>query len=180
MLKEQKETLIVCSVIGFAILISYVFVIQKHRNGSFDFWLGINEPTTRILYIFMLLAVIGFFMMVVDYCTKDTLPIDGLLSHKYAFVSLVGVALICALLWSIFVIQLSQAQSSTMQKVWGGLTSTSLIGTAVASLLILAGQFERSDGSVIAIVGALLFCIVTVLVDGIAWNSKLIYKLVHS
>ena len=56
------------------------------------------------------------------------------------------------------------------------LTSGSLIVTALCSILLLAGQLESQEPSWYATLGLLLFCLVTVLGDGVGWNARFLVR----
>ena len=183
----KKTTLITCIVGGLLVLASYVPIGVLHSRSEFDFWLGLPSNTRQWLYALMFLAAAGFCMVIYDYLNRD-LPIDGLFARLdgYAFPIIIGIILLFSFLWSVFVILLSQQSNSTnltsvestlASKGIGIATSVSLIIVAVATILLIAGQSERSDSTPQALLGAVLLGVVTVLVDGVAWDSKLLYKL---
>lgn len=181
----KKTTLITCIVGGLLVLASYVPIAVLQSRSDFDFWLGFASSTRQWLYALMLVAATGFCLVIYDYMARD-LPMDGLFAklNGYLFPIIIGTILFFSFLWSVFVLLLSNQASnnltsteSTASKGLGIATSVSLIVVAVATIFLIAGQAERSDSSPQGLIGGVLLGIVTVLVDGVAWNSKLLYKL---
>ena len=52
----------------------------------------------------------------------------------------------------------------------------SLVCTAIASILLLAGSIESDQPKWYIVLGLILLSIVTVLGDGVVWNANYIYK----
>lgn len=170
---EQKATLAVTCVLGAAVLGSYVPIAKDQVTKRFDHWLGIPNGTRYMFYALQLLAAVGFVTFILHYCTNTTEYQQGLFSYGKAVVpSLVGVLLLSSIGWSIGTVQHMRNPS----KATAALVSGSLIVTALCSLLLLAGQLETQDPAWYASLGLLLFCLVTVLGDGVGWNARFLLQ----
>ena len=173
----QKSVLVLVGVLGPSILASYIPIVLRQRSSAnnFDFWLGMPRPLLPLLYFLMLLAGGGFLAVITDYLQKQ--PVDGLFGkHPAVFPAVVGTILVSSLLWSFFVLGLSTASSNSRRKLFLILSSLTLAGTGIGAVLLLAGTAERPDPPALVLGGALAFALVTVLVDGVAWNARSIVQ----
>ena len=172
----QIVSLVLTIVLGILVLISYIPIGRRQIGGSFDYWLGLSMSLRPYLYVLMAIAAAGFIMMMVDYLTSPP-PTDGLFAkHEAVFPVIVSVCLTASALWSVFVLQYSQATQQAHRRGWAAATSTTLVVAALCSILLIAGQVEKSNTSISGFVGSILFGLVVVLVDGVGWNSRLLIQ----
>jgi len=171
---DQIATLAIASILGAGVLGSYVPVVKDQLSKTYDHWLQIPNDTRYMFYALQLLAAIGFITWTIHYCTRPEPYKSGLFSYSRAFVPiLITVLLLSAIGWSIGTV----LHARRPNKGTAALTSGSLIVTALCSLLLLAGQLESETPVWYAILGLLLFCLVTVLGDGVGWNSRFLLGL---
>ena len=165
---QSKALLSVSCIGGLAVLASYVLIAKDYKNH--DYWVGIHPNSKTMFYVFWVLAAMGFVWYIVSQLVYPTQDKTGLFSHRtWIRPLLVGIILVCSLLWSIFVYMYYNKKWS---KVW---TSLVLIFTAISTLLLLAGEAE-TNAPWYRILGLMLFAITTVLIDAVMWNAKFILK----
>lgn len=170
---DQKATLAIACVLGAAVLGSYVPIVKDQLSKRYDHWLGLPNDTRYMFYALQLLAAVGFVTFILYYCMKKDEPVHGLFSYNKAIVpSLVGILLLAAVGWSVGSVLHSNRPSVGST----ALVSGSLVVTALCSLLLLAGQFEDQDPVWYVSLGLLLFCLVTVLGDGVGWNARFLMQ----
>ena len=163
---RQITLLSVAGAGGLAVLASYVLIVKDYKNH--DYWVGIPESSKRLFYVFWLLAAIGFVWYIVSQVVFPSQDKAGLFSHgSWIRPTIIGVILLCSLLWSIFVYMAFNKQWS---KVW---TSLVLVIVGLFTLLLLAGEAE-AQAPWHRILGLMLFAMTTVLIDPVMWNSKFI------
>jgi hypothetical protein len=154
--------------LGIGVLIAYYVVLGKWVPSSsyrcHPFWLGISENNVNMLSFFQLLAVGGFLTASMSWLV--TPPKGGVMDGPLAFPLTICVFLISAIGWPL---------ATYYKYKW--LTVTSLISTAVASVVLLAGSIEEEEPRWYVILGWLLLSLVTVLGDGVVWNAKYIQTL---
>lgn len=172
--RPKKVTIGLTAVLGTVLILSYVPLIRMHTSGLFDFWLGMPKSAVTNFYIFMLVAAIGFGLVLFDYLLhphKET----GIFKETYVFPLLIGIILVFSIVWSVCVVQYAKSSSldSSAGKGWAGISSASLVVVALCSLLVIAGNSEASQVNY-GLVGAVMFCITTVLVDSVGWNARFI------
>ena len=174
---EQRVTAGLVGVLGLFLLGSYVPLFRQHRQQQYDFWLGLPSAARPVLYLLMGFAAAGFVAMLWDYVSRP-LPTTGLFGkHTSIFPTLIAVLLLASALWSIFTLQVSKSKNNTKAlKGWAAGASVSLVVVALCSILFIAGQAERVDPSSAAVVGSLFFGLVTILVDAVLWNSRLLVQ----
>jgi hypothetical protein len=158
---------IILILLGLSVLISYyiVFVVLYKQNKSYidhDFWFGMNREFVKIIVVLQLVAVYGFLTSVS--LLVSNVPTQGILSN-YLF-KILCVFFVSAIVWPF----------ATFYKKHI-LVVSSLIMTAISSILLLAGSIEDANPKFHVILGTFLVSIVTVLVDGVLWNANYIYKL---
>ena len=143
--------------LGAGVLASYVPVIQKHRSGKIDFWVGMNVPT-KLFYALQILAAIGFITYTIDYLARPTPP-----AKKWAVPILYAVLLGSALGWGLASGPAIQGRFSKP------LVVLFLVMTAAASLGLLI--LELTDTTRwYTVLGLIMLCVVTVFIDAIGWN----------
>ena len=169
--------LITCIVFGIILVISYIPIIKLHRSSSFDFWLGLRGRKTMMLFV--VLAIIGMACMIIQHFMQHDDPASGSVIHSnWFFPSVLTVILVFSILWSVFILKISNSQTSstpTVQtKALSIACSASLVVVALGAILICVSQSTRINVDRLSIIGAILFAITTVIVDGIIWNSRLL------
>ena len=160
--------LIILTILGLFVLISYYFyLIKDSTSGYIDhkFWFGIPPNIVKMLIIFQLFAVIGFLTTIISWIQYP--PKKGIMYRNNLFY-VIMLFLISASIWPV----------ATYYKInW--LVVLSLITTAFASILLLAGTIEeeKEDIKWYKVLGMLSLCLVTVLADGVLWNANYIKNL---
>ena len=154
--------------LGLLVLITYYFYLIKDSDTGYinhPFWFGIPPNIVKLLIIFQIFAVIGFLITIISWIQYP--PKKGIMYGNNLVYTLI-LFLISATIWPI----------ATYYKIhW--LVILSLITTAIASILLLAGTIEeqKEDIKWYKVLGMLSLCLVTVLGDGVIWNANYIKKL---
>jgi hypothetical protein len=150
--------------LAISVLISY-YVYLKSDKGYFDhpFWFGAPMKIVKILLLFQILTIFGFIMAVGSMLT--TPPTTGFLGEPNNLFYVLTLFFVSAIVWPI----------ATYYKN-GWLSVFSVIFTAIASILLLAGSIEEDNPMPLRVFGLLLLCITTVLGDGVLWNANYIRK----
>lgn len=164
----NKNLLIIIIVLGVGVLASYVPII---RTACDDYWAGISKMSRDIvLFPLMISAAVGFLAWSWHYLRKRPSDRRGLFgSSKYSLEILVACLLVFSIMWSAFVyLSVMKRRSSS---TYTYLTSATLIVVAFCSVLLLMGTVQ-DNAPASALAGILALSVVTVLVDGIAWNSN--------
>ena len=160
--------LAILSILSIIVLSSYYFYLVKDSTTDYfnhPFWFGINPSIVRIFIILQIFAVIGFLTAITSWIIQP--PSQGLMASNNLFYTLI-LFLISAAIWPI----------ATHYKIHS-LVISSLISTAIASILLLIGSVEESKQDIrwYKITGILCLCVVSVLVDGVLWNINYIRQL---
>lgn len=159
--------LVTMVVLGLLVLLSYLWVFLVLEPGNYfshPYWLDLPRAIIGILVAFQLLAVVGFITAVTSWVI--TPPQGGLVgSSSFALPLILAVFLIFSLTW---------APAVFYKKRW--LVVLSLVGTAMASIVLLVGSVEEDKPRWWIVCGFLLLCHVTVLTDAILWNAKYISR----
>ena len=157
--------ILILSLFGILVLVSYGTYLKTTLPNRNYFtnqdWYGMPENIVKVLTFFQLLAVIGFIVAILSWIMKP--PTEGIMSN-YLFVTLLFF-FISAALWAFAV-----------NKDINWLVISSLIVTAICSILMLAGSIEENNPRIHIVLGLLFLCIVTVLGDGVLWNANYIVK----
>jgi len=161
----QVSALITVIIGGIAVFLSYGWVFGKLQPGKYlshPFWLGLPRSVVVMLVAFQALAAIGFLVAMTSWVIQP--PTTGVMgTHKWALPVTLVVFFLFAVMWA----------PATFYKIhW--LVVLSLIGTAAASIVLLAGSIEETDPKWYVMLGFMLLCIVTVLNDAVLWNAKYI------
>ncbi len=163
---KQLTLLSVASVGGMAVLASYVLILKDYKHH--DYWVGIPESSKRLFYVFWFLAAIGFVWYIVSQVAFPSQDKTGLFSYgNWIRPTILGIILVCSLLWSIFV---WMAFNKKWSKMW---TCVVLVVVGLLTILLLAGEAE-AQAPWHRILGLMLFAMTTVLIDPVMWNAKFI------
>tara|TARA_B100000963_G_scaffold346812_1_gene352448 strand:- start:315 stop:848 length:534 start_codon:yes stop_codon:yes gene_type:complete len=164
---NKKISLGIVLVGGLSVLGSYVPVFQNTET----LWYDINTNLIKFYFLpLMLVAAGGFLTYFIEYLIKPD-PQKGLLSYGFTHPLLLAILLLASTAWSIFQVR----HVKTNQPMYAILASTSLVVTAICSILLLAGTVE-ADESWLGVVGLGLFCLTTVINDGVVYNAKMIFE----
>ena len=152
--------------LGLMVLVSYYIVFVKLYKSTksyieHEFWFGIDTTIVKMLVFFQVLAIVGFIMSVSSLIRN--VPTTGILS-KYLF-SVLCLFFVSAIVWPY--------ATYYKQPI---IVVASLVCTAIASILLLAGSIESDQPKWYIVLGLILLSIVTVLGDGVVWNANYIYK----
>ena len=156
--------LMVTLVGGILVLVSYIIVFGRLTPGNYfthPFWYDIKADVIKVLLVFQSLAAIGFLTAISSWIINP--PSNGLMGRSGALSSTLGVFLATAALWPWMV-----------HMNYPALTVGSLLGTAAASIALLAGAIEEDNPKWWIVWGTLQLSACTVLGDGVMWNAKYI------
>lgn len=157
--------LVVTTIFGLGVLSAY-FVVFGHwvRKNYFThpFWMGIPGSVVQTLSVFQVLAVVGFLAAMSTWIHS---PPKGGVMNGYAVVLTVVVFMIGAIIWPF---------ATYFDYPWASVSS--LLVSAVASILLLAGSIEEDNPRWWVVAGLTMFSTVTVLGDGVVWNANYILK----
>jgi len=161
------ETFILIFVSLTVLLSYYTFLQTDEKYDSFlnhPFWFGIDENIVKLLVFFIILGVIGFVVSIGSWIFNP--PKTGAVKDSKLFYALL-LFFISAIIWPI----------ATYYKKYL-ISVISLILTAAASIWLLAGAIEEKDNNLkfYRVTGLLFLCIVSVLGDGVIWNTNYIIK----
>jgi hypothetical protein len=167
---NSMEVLVVTMVLGLCVLVSYfyIFAVKLYANYfTHPFWMGIPKSVVRILLPLQGLAALGFLVAIGSWIKNH--PNGGVMGRNPVALPLtIGVFLATATVWPVAV----------YHKVhW--LTVASLVGTAAASIAMLAGSIEEKDPRWWIVLGLVALSSVTVLGDGVLWNAKYVSALMY-
>ena len=160
--------LVILSLLSIVVLSSYYFYLIKDSTTGYinhPFWFGMPPSTIKMAMVFQTFAIIGFLTTIISWIQYP--PKEGIMYGNNLFYT-ISLFLISAAIWPV----------ATQYKIHF-LAIFSIILTAIASILLLAGTVEerKEDIKWYKILGMLLLCIVTVLVDGVLWNANYIKQL---
>lgn len=154
--------------LGTCVLTSYVFIFGYKMYDNYMthlFWMDIPTTVVKTLIPLQFLACIGFIIAISSWIINP--PKGGVMGRNLIVLPLtVGAFLITSAVWPIAV----------YYKIhW--LTVSTLIGTAISSIVMLAGSIEEENPRWWIVLGLIALSTVTVLTDGVIWNAKYISKL---
>ena len=163
---NKKVSLAVVLVGGLSVLGSYVPVLRNTKA----LWYNMNALVKSYFLPLMLVAAGGFITYFIDYLIKPD-PRKGLLSYGFTHPILLAILLLASTAWSLFQV----LHVKTSRPSYAILASTTLVVTAICSILLLAGTVE-ADESWLGVVGLGLFCLTTVVNDGVVYNAKMLFE----
>ena len=168
---EQIATLAIACILGTGVLGSYFPVIRDQVTKYYDHWLQIPDDTRYMFYALQLLAAVGFIVWIIHYCSKESEYKTGLFSYSKSVVPVLVTLLLVASIAGPSVQYCARVPSAGTTV----LTSGSLIVTACApSCFLLVSWIDNPAWY--ATLGLLLFCLVTVLGDGVGWNARFLLR----
>jgi hypothetical protein len=164
----ESLQLLVLSLLGVVVLLSYYFYLIKDSTTGYinhPFWFGMSPSIIKMLMVFQAFAIIGFLTTIISWIQYP--PKEGIMYGNNLFYT-ISLFLLSAALWPV----------ATQYKIHF-LTVSSIMLTAIASVLLLAGTIEerKEDIKWYKVLGMLSLCLVTVLVDGVLWNANYIRQL---
>ena len=154
----------VVSSLGLLVLVTYYICFTRLQEpspyASHPMWFGMPKAYIYFCIVLQIAAAIGFIFLFIDLVRNPSTK--GILSYidGYAPTMILATFLISSIVWPIV---------TTYKHKTGSVLS--LVIAAMASLLLLAGVTEdRKPLSVV--IATVIFCIVTVLQDGVMWNAN--------
>jgi len=170
--RSRRVLLAVLVVGGLAVLSSYVYGYLAHPESRWDIWGGVPLSLRPLYTVSMFAAALGFFPFTLFFLL-EVKPTDVRLPGATGYgviVALYALALIASAAWMPLTFQMIEAPS---QPVWYairvvlGLVALAAIGLLVALLKLR----ERKPVSWYraAVVGCVLFCWQTVVLDAVLW-----------
>lgn len=173
----NKKSTLISLFFGLVVIYSYydVFSYEKQHYIESRFWLGLKPDSVKIIIPFQILAMIGFITFIY-YCLKEeTQPKKGILTYLNGnfLALLLFIFFISSTFWTYTTkFYLDKNIFSFRNAIFPSLT---LIVSAICAILMTAGAFEANMKKE-AIISVLLFSFVVVLIDGVGWNSKLLFN----
>lgn len=155
----------ILTILAILVLVTYYFYLIKDSTKGYiehPFWFDMPPDVVKVLIIFQILAMIGFLVAIGSWLV--TPPEKGIMKGNMLFYTLC-LFFISAILWP-----LATYYDYPITVV------VSLILTAIASILLLAGTIEEENVQWYRVLGILCLCITTVLADGVLWNANYIIK----
>lgn len=166
-------SLLVTTVLGAAVLLSYYFVFRGETESYLGsrFWLGMPRGTTATLTVFQVLAAVGFVVAIGTWVFGEG-PRGGVLGRNSLALPLtLGVMLAASAAWA----PLTKMGLEDRSRTWAhALVVLSLVATAACSVVLVAGAAEENTVRPHVLAGLLVFASTTVLGDGVAWNARYI------
>lgn len=157
-------TLAVAVVGGLVLLATYAFIFGVRKPGPYlthVYWFGMDPQVVKVLVVFQVLAAIGFCLAVTSWIVQP--PIGGVMGAPWAVPVTLAILLATAIAWPLALYH---------DRRW--LVVLSLVGTAVCTILLLAGSIEEVSPRWWVVLGFLLLGLVTVLADAVVWNANYI------
>ena len=161
----QKFIVIILAIL---LLLSYYMYIPSGNYMTHPLWFNLDINIVYILTIFQIMALCGF-LISVGYWLYFSAPMGGIMSKNNNLFYTLCLFLIFSTTWTISLYYKKHE-----------LVVISLVGVAIASILLLAGSVEETKPKWFVVLGLIFLCITTVLGDGIIWNSNYISKLLYS
>ena len=161
-ISKVEKSLIFVS--GIGVLISYYIVFGRWIPGNYlkhSFWFGMDSKLIKMFIVFQVLAVFGFLTAFYHYYYNSAS--SGILSYKYGLSTILLLFFISAIIWP-FATYFN----------WKWIVSSSLITTAIATILFLAGAVEDKKGKWYVVLGLIFLNITTVFGDAVSWNANYI------
>jgi hypothetical protein len=165
--KTSIATLVVTILGGIGVIASYIWVFSKNKGNyvTHEYWYGLDESVVKLLIFFQVLAAIGFLMAILTWIIAP--PVGGVLDPWYALPTTLLFFFITAIIWPF---------ATHFEIEW--LVVLSLIGTAICTIVLLAGSVEENNPRWWVVLGLMLLSIVTVLSDAIIWNANYIRNVI--
>ena len=162
---------IVC-ILFILLILSYVMFLptdQPYEGGyaNHPLWLGMNKNIIILTICFQVVALIGFLFSIGSWIYKS--PTTGIVKDDLLFYALC-LFFLSSIFWPLCV----KYQYSIFAVLC-------IILTAIASIWLLIGSITEdidSNMKTLRITGLLFLCIVTVLCDGVIWNSYYLKNIV--
>jgi hypothetical protein len=155
---------ILLSILGICVLISYYVYLRTDTASNYfthPFWFNMDQNVVKFLTFFQVLAMIGFLVAIGSWLIN---PPKGGIMENYLFPTLV-LFFVSAILWPF---------ATYNNIIW--LAVISVLLTAIASILLLAGSIEEKQPRFLIVTGLIFLCIITVLGDAVLWNANYIKK----
>ena len=149
---------------GISVIATYIIVFARLAPGNYithPYWVGIPTSIVGVLCVFQAFAVLGFLVSITEWLLRP--PTSGIMGKKYILLITLALFFLGACVWPI-----------AMHAKISGLTVLSLVLTALASILLLAGSIDEQVARWWVVLGWILLSTVTVLGDGVIWNTKYI------
>ena len=156
------KTLVTCILLGIGVLTAYILCFRdKGANYiTHPYWLGMSPDLVWVLVVLQIFAAIGFLTAIITWIRIP--PVGGILDNDRLWM-FVGFFILSAIVWPI---------ALRYDVKW--LVVMSLISTAIATILLLAGSIEETKPRLHVVIGLIALNVVTVLADGVLWNAKYI------
>lgn len=149
---------------GISVIATYLIVFTLLSPGNYmshPFWVNIPISIVSVLCVFQAFAVIGFLISITEWLLRP--PSSGIMSKRFILHITLASFFLGACIWPF-----------AMHARLPWLTVLSLIVTAVASIILLAGSIDEQGAKWWVVLGWLFLSLVTVLGDGVIWNTKYI------
>lgn len=161
------QNLVAFILFGMLILSYYIFLQTDEKYDNYlnhPFWFGMDKRIVMLFLLFQILGVLGFLISIGSWIFNP--PQNGSLKEDKLFYAL-SLFFISSIIWPI----------ATRYNVYL-LSVTSIILTALASIWLLIGSIEDKDNNLktFRIISLFFLCIVTVIGDGVIWNTNYILK----
>ena len=175
---QQWILLAVIAVLGAGVIGSYIQGIAANPGGAEKLWGGVAGGLRNFNYITMLLAVAGFFLFTyyLFFCTDPaTAKVAGGLNF-WVFIVIYALILLPSAFWMPLTFNVLASHNAS---AWFAVRAVLfIVGFASLALIIalLTLQPRNPDTAYwLAVVGSILFCVQTLVMDAFIWAANFKY-----
>ncbi|MBN1856997.1 MAG: hypothetical protein JW846_08605 [Dehalococcoidia bacterium] len=157
---------------GLAVLASYVIGYISYPRIITDLWGGVPLSLRSMYYVSMLLAAVGFFPFT-WYILFRLEPSSTMIANRYHygfFIVVYAIVLFASSAWMpLSVLMLTRPSAMVWLSVRSVLGAVGLASIALLWALLNVNVKQPACLYRLAVVGCLLFCFQTVILDGLLW-----------
>jgi len=171
----QQQILFWINVVGgLAVILSYIMPILSHQGNSETLWGGISGGLRSFYFVSMLLAAVSYFAFtyfILFRLNPESVQVFQVIKFV-VFPIIYCLILISSALW----MPLTYAMVGQPQiGIWVGIRTVLLIVGLAALCLVIAllALSPRPGGTAywLAVAGSIIFCIHTLILDGMVWPA---------
>jgi len=146
-------------------------VIGNNSYLDSPYWMGIQRPSTTLLMVFQLIALIGFGVWLADMTMSP--PTEGVLQSSSWRLAAVCMFLIPFALWPFATYHALEHPKSLAATL---VSCSCLWIAAIGVALMIVGTFENTSTHPRSLLGVLFLGMVVILVDAMGWCALAIRK----
>lgn len=176
---SQNQIAGLSTLLGFAVLVSYYITFPDESYINSRLWLNTSKPNIILILILQGLAVLGLVTFLSWICGMWGKPLkEGPLSYNDGLITklLIFFFLFPLLFWA----PLTQRAIDDKSLLCVIGSCATIYITALATAGLLAGSFVNTTTPTPALLGIIMFTVISILVDALGWNSQLIFNHIAS